>query len=103
MLGIKRNDVVKVLTGKDKGKSGKVVRVYAITGRALVQGVNFVKKHMRKKKQEDQGGIVQKEATINLSNLMLICKRCNRPTRIGVDVLGDGTKARYCKKCKEVL
>jgi large subunit ribosomal protein L24 len=103
MLTIRKNDTVKVLAGKDKGKVGKVLRVYPDRNRAIVQGVNFVKKHMKQRKQDQQAGMVQQEATINMANLMLLCKRCNRTTRIGVDVLGDGSKVRHCKRCNEVL
>lgn len=103
MLHIKKNDTVKVLAGKDKGKTGKVLKVFPDRKRAIVQGANFTKKHKRKTRQDDQGGIVQREASVNLSNLLVVCKGCNRPTRIGVDVLADGSKVRYCKKCKEVL
>jgi len=103
MARIKKNDTVMVIAGRDKGKKGKVLTVFPSTGRALVEGVNFVKKHMRRTKEDQQGGIIQKESSINLSNLALFCKGCNRPTRVGISVLSDGTKARYCKKCKEVV
>lgn len=103
MLHINKNDTVKVLAGKDKGKTGKVLKLYPDTNRAIVQGVNFSKKHTRKTRQDDQGGIMRREASINASNLAVICKGCNRPTRVGVDILKDGSKVRYCKKCKEVL
>lgn len=103
MFHIKKNDTVKVLAGKDKGKTGKVLKVYPVTDRAIVQGVNFSKKHARKSQQNDQGGIIQREASINLSNLAVVCKGCDRPTRIGIDVLSDESKVRYCKKCKEAL
>ncbi|MBD3426031.1 MAG: 50S ribosomal protein L24 [Candidatus Omnitrophica bacterium] len=103
MLHIKKNDTVKVLAGKDKGKAGKVLKVYPAADRAIVQGVNFTKKHARKTRQDDQGGIIQREASINISNLGVVCKGCDRVTRVGVEVLKDGSKARYCKKCKEVL
>lgn len=103
MLHIQKNDTVKVLAGKDKGKTGKVLKVYPAIDRAIVQGVNFTKKHTRKTRQDDQGGIIQREASINLSNLAVVCKGCNRVTRVGVEILNDGSKARYCKKCKEVL
>lgn len=103
MLNIKKNDNVKVLVGKDKGKIGKVLRVYPTTDRAIVQGVNFTKKHARRTKQDDKGGIIQREAPLNMSNMAVVCKGCNRPTRIGTDILSDGSKVRYCKKCKEVL
>jgi large subunit ribosomal protein L24 len=103
MGNIKKNDTVVVLAGRDKGKTGKVLRVFPKEERAIVEGVNFVKKHVRKTRDDQQGGIIQKESLINLSNLALMCRGCNRPTRIGVKVLADGTKSRYCKKCDEVL
>jgi len=103
MLHIKKNDIVKVLAGKDRGKSGKVLKIFPDSGRVIVQGVNFVKKHVRRRKQEDQAGIVEQEAALNISNLGVVCKRCNRSTRVGTDILNDGAKVRYCKKCKEVL
>ncbi len=103
MLSIKKNDMVKVLAGKDKGKTGKVLKVFPVKHRAIVQGANFVKKHLRQKSQDQQGGIIQQEASINVSNLNVICKRCNRVTRTGVDILSDGSKSRYCRKCHEIL
>ena len=103
MLHIKKNDMVKVLAGKDKGKTGKVLRVYPKQGRAIVQGVNFSKKHSRRTRQDDQGGIIRREAPLSFSNLSIVCKGCNRPTRVGIDILSDNSKVRYCKKCKEVL
>ncbi|RKY41627.1 MAG: 50S ribosomal protein L24 [Candidatus Makaraimicrobium thalassicum] len=103
MLHIKRNDTVKILAGKDKGKTGKVLKVYPMKGRAIVQGANFTKKHVKQKRQDEPGGIIQREASIDVSNLAVVCKGCNRPVRVGVDVLRDGSRARYCKKCKEVL
>ena len=103
MLHIKKNDMVKVLAGKDKGKSGKVLKVYPVGKKAIVQGVNFTKKHARKTKQDEQGGIIQREAPLNISNIIVVCKGCNRPTRVGIDILGDGSKVRFCRKCREVL
>lgn len=103
MNKIKKNDIVYVLTGRDKGKTGKVFMVIEKRGRAFVEGVNYVKKHARKTKQDQQGGIVHKESAINLSNLALFCKTCNKPTRAGINVLADGTRARFCKRCKEVI
>ena len=103
MLRIKKNDNVLILTGKDKGKTGKVLRVVLASGRALVQGINFVKKHQKKRSQDEEGGIIQREASIDLSNLAVICKGCNSKTRVGMDILKDGSKVRYCKNCKEVL
>ena len=103
MQKIKKHDNVFVLAGKDKGKTGKVFRVYPAKERALVEGVNYVKKHMRKSQDNPQGGIVQKESSIHLSNITLFCKTCNKPARVGISTLADGTKSRYCKRCKEVV
>lgn len=103
MNKIKKNDVVYVLSGKDKGKTGKVFSVSVKDGKAFVEGINYVKKHMRKTKQDQQGGIVQKESPIRLCNLAPMCKTCNKPANIGIHALADGTKSRFCKRCKEVL
>ena len=103
MNRIKKGDVVYILAGKDRGKTGKVFRVMPQTRRALVEGINYIKKHARKTKQEQQGGIIQKESPINLSNLAFFCKTCGKKTRSGINVLADGTKSRYCKRCKEVF
>jgi len=100
---IKKNDIVYVLSGRDAGKTGKVFMVMPKRARALVEGINYVKKHARKTKQDQQGGIIQKESSIHLSNLALFCKTCNKPARVGVNVLADGTRSRFCKRCKEVL
>jgi len=103
MNKIKKNDTVYVLSGRDKGKTGKVFHVYPQKERAMVEGINYVKKHVRKNKQDQQGGIVQKESAIQLSNLALLCKTCNKPAHIGISVLADGSRSRFCKKCKEVI
>ena len=103
MHKIKKNDMVHVLGGKDKGKTGRVFRVYPSNGRALVEGINYVKKHARKSQANPQGGIVQKESPIHISSLALLCKTCNKPARIGINILADGTKSRFCKRCKEVI
>lgn len=103
MKKIKKNDTVFVLAGKDKGKSGRVFRVYPSEGRALVEGINYVKKHARKSQANPQGGIIQQESAISISNLALFCKTCSKPAHIGINILADGTKSRYCKRCKEVI
>lgn len=103
MLRIKRNDTVKVIAGKDKGKTGKVMRVYPNTERLLVQGINFMKKHKRRTKQGDEAGIIQVERPVHVSNTALVCPRCDQHTRVGMDLLKDGSKVRFCKKCNEVL
>ena len=103
MQKIRKNDTVKIISGRDRGKTGRVLAIYMETGNALVEGINFVKKHTRKSQKDPQGGIISKESPINLSNMLLVCKACNRPTRVGITTLGDGTRARTCKKCNEVL
>ncbi|NQU73363.1 MAG: 50S ribosomal protein L24 [Candidatus Omnitrophica bacterium] len=100
---IRKNDTIKVLAGKDKGKTGKVLHVFPKNNRAVVEGVNFIKRHTRKTQNDQQGGIVEKESPIHVSNLVLLCKACNRPTRVGATKLGDGTKTRFCKRCKEII
>lgn len=105
MLKIKKNDTVKILTGKDRGKTGKVLAVYQGRGekRVLVQGLNFVKKHTRRTREDQQGGVVQKESPVSISNLMIVCQKCGKATRIGFSNLSDGTKVRICRKCKELI
>ncbi|MBN2453733.1 MAG: 50S ribosomal protein L24 [Candidatus Omnitrophica bacterium] len=100
---IKKNDMVYVLAGRDRGKTGKVFRVMPRKDRALVEGINYIKKHARRNKQDQQGGIVQKESSIHLSNLALYCKGCGKPARVGINVLADGTRSRFCKRCKEAI
>ncbi|MFH1996627.1 MAG: 50S ribosomal protein L24 [Candidatus Omnitrophota bacterium] len=99
---IKKNDTVYVLSGRDRGKTGRVLKIFAGGGRALVEGVNIVKKHTRKTSQnQQQAGIVEKEAAISLSSVAVFCKTCKKQTRIGVSVLADSSKVRFCKRCKE--
>jgi len=103
MANIKKNDIVKVLTGRDRGKTGKILTIFPKKSKALVQGINMVKKHSRRTQNDPQGGIIQKESLIDISNLMIVCQKCSRPTRVGFNKLSDGTKVRICKKCKEIL
>ena len=103
MLKIKRDDIVRVIKGRDNGKKGRVLEILSDKKRALVEGINMVKKHKRKTQQEQQGGIVSIESPIAISNLMFLCKHCNRPSRIGITILKDETKARFCKACKEII
>ncbi len=103
MQKIKKNDIVQVIKGKDKGKKGKVINVITSTKRALVEGLNLAKKHKRQSRQDQKGGIISIEMPISISNLMVICKSCSKPSRLGVTVLKDGTKSRFCKACKEAL
>ena len=98
---LKKSDEVKVIAGKDRGKTGRVLDVDREKGRILVEGINMVKKAMRKKKQNDRGGIVEVEAFLDVSNVMIVCKKCG-PTRVGFKVEAD-TKTRVCRKCGEAL
>ena len=99
MLRIKKNDIVAVIAGRDKGKKGKVLQIFPDEFRALVENIHLVKKARRRTQQNQQGGIVDIEAKIHLSNLMLICKQCDKPVRFRTAVLKDGTRVRECKKC----
>lgn len=103
MLKIKKNDQVVVIAGKDKGKTGKVLKILADAGRAVVESVNMVKKARRKTQQDQEGGFVEIEAAIHLSNIMLLDKKTNKPTRFGVSTLKDKRKVRISKKSGEVI
>ena len=103
MLRVRRDDMVQVLTGKDKGKKGKVLRVYIGQGKALVENLNLVKKSRRRTQDNPQGGVVSKEAPIAVSNLMLVCHQCNKPARFAVVTAKDGTRSRQCKSCSGVM
>ena len=98
---IKKNDTVKVVCGKDKGKTGKVVKVDNNKGRVIVQGLNIVKKAQKPKSQNEKGGIISIEAAMDISNVMIVCKKCG-PTRIGYKVDG-ADKKRICKKCGDTI
>ncbi|MDB9822114.1 50S ribosomal protein L24 [Deltaproteobacteria bacterium] len=100
---IKKNDKVIVLTGKEKGKIGNVLKLDAEKGRAVVEKVNMVKRHSKAGSAGSQGGIIEKEASIHISNLMLVCNKCAEPTRVGKHTLEDGSRGRVCKKCGELL
>jgi len=101
-MRLKKNDNVKILAGKDKGKTGRIVKVDPVTQRVVVQGVNMVKKTMRKKSQQDQGGIKEIEAPIHISNVALVTKS-GEATRVGYRVEADGSKVRVAKKTGEVI
>ncbi|MDR3020911.1 MAG: 50S ribosomal protein L24 [Treponema sp.] len=98
---LKREDTVQVIAGKDKGKRGRILKILRDKDRILVEGVNIVKKAMKKRKQQDRGGIIEIEAAIHSSNLMIVCKKCG-PTRIGYK-LEKEKKTRVCRKCGEAL
>ena len=98
---LKKDDTVQLIAGKDKGKSGKIVKVIREKDRVIVEGANLVKKAMKRKSQQDRGGIVEIEASIHISNVMIVCKKCGT-TRIGFKMENDA-KVRVCKKCGEAL
>ena len=97
----RKNDTVQVLAGKDKGKRGSVVRILTKKDAVIVSGVNIVKKAMKKRSQQDQGGIAEIEAPLNISNVAVVCKKCG-PTKVGYKIDGD-KKVRVCRKCGEIL
>jgi large subunit ribosomal protein L24 len=105
MKKIVKNDSVMVLSGKFRGKTGKVLKIFTDKGRAVVEGVNLIKRHQRPTKDLPRGGIVEKEGSIHISNLKVICPKCNRPTRIGIKILEDKSKVRFCKhsECGEII
>ena len=100
---IKKDDKVKVITGKDKGKIGKVLKVDRKKDRILVENINVVKRHTRPTAKNRQGGIVESEASVPWSNVMLMCSKCMNPVRIQMRRLDDGTKVRSCRKCNEII
>ena len=101
---IRKNDNVLVITGRDRGKRGRVLRVIPDKGRLIVEGVNFIKRHTKANPQKNvKGGIVEREAPVNASNVQLVCPECTAPTRIGRKLLEDGRRVRFCVKCKGVV
>ena len=103
-IQIRKNDQVKVIAGKDLNKTGRVLRVLRDKGRVVVEGVSFLKRHTRPNPQKQiKGGIVEREAPIHISNVMIICGACGKATRIGHNVLADGKKVRICRSCSSSL
>ena len=100
---IKKDDKVKILTGKDKGKVGKVLKVDRKNERLLVENINIVKKHVRPSVKNRQGGIVESEAALDWSNAMLMCTKCVKPVRVKMQLLENGKKVRVCRKCNEQI
>jgi large subunit ribosomal protein L24 len=102
-MHLHREDTVLVLSGRDKGKKGRVIRLFPGREVALVEKVNMVKRHTRPNQQLPQGGILEKEAPIHFSNLQVVCSKCGKATRVAKKALADGRKVRACKKCGEIL
>jgi len=100
---VRRGDTVGVIAGRERGKRGKVLRVLMDKGRVLVEHVNMVKKHQRPTQKLRQGGIIEREGPLALSNVLLVCARCDKPARTGIKLLADGRKVRTCKRCGESI
>ena len=101
---IRRNDNVVVITGKDRGKRGRVLKVVPSTNRLIVEGVNFIKRHTKPNPQRQvKGGVIEREASLHASNVQLVCPECGKPTRLGRRILSDGRKVRICRKCEGVV
>jgi len=101
---IRKNDSVLVIAGKDRGKRGRVLKVLPERNRVVVEGVNFIKRHTKPNpSRQVKGGIMEREASLHASNVQLVCPECEKPTRIGRKLLGDGRKVRICRKCEGVV
>ena len=102
-MNIRKNDEVLVITGDDQGKRGKVHRAFPRENRVLVEGINMVKRHMKPRANIRQAGIIERESPIDIYNVMLICTKCHKPTRVGFRILEDKSRVRVCKNCNEVI
>ena len=102
-MQIRKNDSVMIIAGRERGKTGKVLRVIPDKDAAIIERVNLIKRHTRPKGPQQPGGIVEKEASIHTSNLMIMCDKCNAPVRVGRKILADGKKMRICRRCGEAL
>lgn len=100
---IRKDDFVRIISGKERGKQGKVLRVFPKEGRLTVERINMIKRHTRPARQLQQGGIIEREGKMHISNVMLVCSKCARGVRVGHHFLEDGKKVRVCRRCGEVL
>jgi large subunit ribosomal protein L24 len=100
---IRKNDSVMVIAGKERGKTGKVLRVLPDKDAVIIERINIVKRHTKPRGPQQPGGIVEKEASVDASNIMIMCDKCNAPVRIGRKILADGKKIRICRRCQEAL
>jgi large subunit ribosomal protein L24 len=103
MAHVRRGDTVAVIAGRERGKRGKVLRVLPEASRVVVEKINMMKKHQRPTQKLRQGGIIEREASLALSNVLLVCGRCDKPSRAGIKILGDGRKVRVCRRCGETI
>lgn len=102
-LTIRKNDTVLVIAGREKGKRGKVLFVLPARERVIVERINMVKKHQRPTQKLRQGGIIEREAPLHVSNVMLVCSKCDKATRVGMRVLSDDRRARVCRRCGDIV
>jgi len=102
-LHVKKDDTVMILAGKDKGKTGKVMRVLPEKGQVVVENINMIKRHTRPNARNNEGGIIEKEAALDASNVLLVCGSCHKAARTGMRTLDNGSKVRFCKKCNEIV
>ncbi|HEY5596062.1 MAG TPA: 50S ribosomal protein L24 [Candidatus Bipolaricaulota bacterium] len=103
MRTVRKGDQVKVIAGNERGKEGEVLQVFVKQDRILVRGINFTKRHQRPTARQREGGIIEREGSIHISNVLVICPECDRPTRVGFRRTEDGTKMRVCRQCGEVF
>ena len=102
-MKIKKNDTVAVISGKDRGKKGRVLQVLPDSRRVLVEAVNYKTVHQRRSQANPKGGIAQVEGLLAIGKVKLVCPRCNKPSKVGYSFLADGTKQRTCRQCKEII
>ena len=102
-IHVRRGDLVGVITGRERGKRGKVLRILTAKGRVLIEHVNMIKRHQRPTQKLRQGGIIEREGPLALSNVLVVCPRCDKPSRTGVKILTDGRKVRTCRRCNESI
>ena len=100
---VRKNDTVMIIVGRDRGKTGKVLRVLPVQGRVIVERLNIVKRHTKPRGAASPGGIVEREAPLDISNVMVLCDRCNAPVRIGLKFAADGSRSRMCRRCGDVV
>jgi len=102
-MKIKKNDIVKIISGKDKGKKAKVLQIFTKENKVVVEGINMMAKNVRPKKQGEKGQVVRYNAPIDISKVMVFCSKCNKPVRINFQISKEGVKSRICKKCNQTI
>lgn len=102
-MKIKKGDTVQIISGKDKGKKGRVLKVFPERNRVIIEGLNLVYKHVRAKREGEKGQRVQAPASLEISKVMFVCPKCGKAVRVGYKILADGRKTKWCRKCKEII